>query len=303
MDVTCIGDVNVDILTSNIKTYPKKDTQLLIEDLTMTTGGCAANTSKALAVLGAKTRLIAKAGNDVFGDCVRKDLAKVRNLDLHLSKGKRTGVTLAVTFEDKMRSFLTYTGGNGEFSIKDVDLGAIKGKCLHTTSFFLLGLRGNTNRILDYAHEKGMITTFDPGFDPRGWKKKDVAQIRKTLRDVDIFFPNLSEAEAITGKKGKDKIVDALLSMGVGIVALKMGCKGSYVCTKQERTFVPPFKIKNVVDTTGAGDVYAAGFIYAYLKAWDLQECARFASAAAALKTRGFGSSKYPRYKEVEAML
>ena len=98
MDVTCIGDVNVDVLTSNLTCLPPRDSQILLDDLRLSTGGCAANTSKALATLGAKTRLIAKVGNDIYGDFVRKDLGKVGNLDFAYAKGKRTGVTIALTF-------------------------------------------------------------------------------------------------------------------------------------------------------------------------------------------------------------
>jgi len=302
MDVTCIGDVNVDVLTSNLLSLPPKDSQILLDDVRLSTGGCATNTAKALATLGAKTRLIAKVGNDTYGDFVRKDLGKVGNLNLAFAKGNRTGVTIALTFKDKTRSFLTYPGGNGEFSINDIDYDLIEGKCLHVASFFLQGMREKTKKILDYAHEKGMITTFDAGFDPRGWRRQDVTLVRKVLKDVNIFFPNLVEGQKITGEKKKDDVVDALLSLGVGIVALKLGSKGCYVCTEKERIFIPAYKVK-VVDTTGAGDVFAAGFLFAYLKAWDLKRCARFASATAALKTQNYGSEKYPKYGEVMRIL
>jgi ribokinase len=302
MDVTCVGDVNVDVLTSNLLRLPQRDSQVLLDDLQLTTGGCAANTAKALAILGAKTRLIGKIGDDIYGDFVRKDFGGIHNLKFALAKGSRTGATIALTFKDKTRSFLTYPGGNCEFTIKDLDYDLIEGKCLHVASFFLQGMREKTKRILDYAHQEGMITSFDAGFDPRGWRKQDLTLVRRILKDVDIFFPNLGEGQAITGKKNKDKVVDELLSLGVGIIALKLGSKGCYVCTEKKRTFVPAYKVK-ALDTTGAGDVFAAGFIYAYLKAWDMGKCARFASAAAALKTRGYGSWKYPKYSEVMRIL
>lgn len=302
MDVTCIGDVNVDVLTSKIDSMPEHDAQMLLSDLRLSTGGCAANTAKALAVLGAKTRLIAKAGKDLYGDYISGDLGGIKNLDLRLARGEKTGVTLAINFTDSTRSFLTYTGGNSEFSIKDIKLNLVEGRCVHIASFFLQGLREKTKKIVDYAHDKGLIVSFDTGFDPRGWSVKDVSLIRKILKDVDIFFPNLREAEAVTGEKNKDRIVDELLSLGVGIVALKRGSKGAYICTKKQRITIPPYKVK-VVDTTGAGDVFGAAFIYSYLQAWDLRECGRFAAAAAALKTKSYGSEKYPGYNEVAKML
>ena len=297
MDLTCIGDVNVDVITSKIDCFPKKDAQTIISDVRMTPGGCSANLAKAAALLGLKTRLIGKIGRDFFGEYVREDFRRIKNLDARLMPGSKTGVTVAVTFQDQTRSFLTYPGANGELSIKDIDLDLIRGKYLHMAGFFLQGLRKDTKKILTFAREKGMVTCFDTGFDPRGWSMRDVSLVRKTLSDVDIFFPNLAEARMITGAKEVDEVCDMLLDMGVGIVALKMGKRGSRICSATRRIFVAPYVVP-VVDTTGAGDVYGAAFICGHLRKWDLEKIGRFANAAAALKTRGFGSEQYPAFSE-----
>jgi sugar/nucleoside kinase (ribokinase family) len=301
-DITSIGDVNVDILTSNITDYPPKDSQMIIDDLHMTTGGCAANYAKASAILGSKTRLIARIGDDLFGNLVRKSLGAVEDLDLCLISGGRTAVTLAITFKDKTRSFLTFPGANGELSVEDIDLDLIEGKYLHIASFFLQGLRADTKKILDYAHKKGMTASFDTGLDPMGWSKADVSLVRKTLKDVDIFFPNHAEAQAITKAKNQKDIIDELLSLGPAIVALKLGSKGAWIASEKEKIFIPSFRVK-AVDTTGAGDVFAAGFIHAHSCGWDLKKCGTFASATAALKTQGYGAERYPTYREVSAFL
>lgn len=300
--ITSIGDVNIDILTSNIIDYPPKDAQIIIDDLRMSTGGCAANYAKASAILGSKTRLIARIGDDLFGGVVRKSLSAVDNLDICLIPGKRTSVTLAITFKDKSRSFLTFPGANSELSVKDIDFDLIEGRYLHVASFFLQGLRADTKKILDYAHKKGMTASFDTGFDPLGWSKADVALVRKTLKDVDIFFPNLAEAQAITKAKNQKDIIDELLSLGPSIVALKLGSKGAWIASDPETIFIPAFRV-NAIDTTGAGDVFAAGFIQAHSRGWDLKKCGMFASAAAALKTQGYGAERYPTYQEVSAFL
>lgn len=300
--ITSIGDINVDILTSNITDYPPKDAQIILEDLHLTSGGCAANFAKASAVLGRKTRLIARIGDDLFGNLIRKSLGTVGDLDLCLISGGRTAVTLAITFKDKTRSFLTFPGANTEFSVKDIDFDLIEGRYVHIASFFLQGLRADTKKILDYAHRKGMTASFDTGFDPLGWSKADIALVRKTLKDVDIFFPNLAEAQAITKAKKVEEVIEELLSLGPSIVALKMGSKGAWVASKDEKIFIPAFRVK-VIDTTGAGDVFAAGFIHAHSRGWDLKKCGMFASAAAALKTQGYGAKKYPTYQEVSAFL
>lgn len=300
-DITSIGDVNIDLITSNIADYPPKDAQIIIDDLHLTSGGCAANYAKASAVLGNKTRLIAKIGDDLFGSLVRKSL-RIPNLELCLACGGRTAVTLAITFEDMSRSFLTFPGANSGFSAKDLDYELIEGRYVHIASFFLQGLRGDTKKILDYAHKKGMTASFDTGYDPLGWSKADVSLVRRTLKDVDIFFPNLTEAQAVTKAKNQKDMIDELLSLGPSIVALKMGSKGAWVASEKEKTFIPAFRV-NAVDTTGAGDVFAAGFIYGHSLGWDLKKCGLFASAAAALKTRGYGAEGYPGNREVDAFL
>ncbi|MFZ2454903.1 MAG: carbohydrate kinase family protein [Candidatus Altiarchaeia archaeon] len=301
-DITSIGDVNIDILTSNIADYPPKDTQIILEDLHLTSGGCAANYAKASAVLGSKTRLIARIGDDLFGNLVRKSLGAIDDLDLCLISGGRTAVTLAITFKDKTRSFLTFPGANSELSVKDIDYDLIEGRYLHVASFFLQGLRADTKKLLDHAHKKGMTASFDTGFDPLGWSRADVALVRKTLKDVDIFFPNLAEAQAVTKAKNQKDIIDELLSLGPSIVALKLGSKGAWIASEKEKTFIPAFRVK-AIDTTGAGDVFAAGFIRAHSLGWDLKKCGLFASAAAALKTQGYGAERYPTNQEVNAFL
>jgi ribokinase len=300
--ITSIGDINVDIITSNITDYPPKDAQIIIEDLHLTSGGCSANFAKASAVLGRKTRLIGKIGDDLFGNLVRKSLGSVDNLDLCIIPGGRTSVTLAITFKDKSRSFLTFPGANSDFSVKDIDYSLIEGKYVHIASFFLQGLREDTKKILDYAHKKGMIASFDTGFDPLGWSKADASLVRRTLKDVDIFFPNLAEAQAITKSKNQKDIIDELLSLGPSIVALKLGSKGAWIATEKEKIFIPAFRVK-AIDTTGAGDVFAAGYIHAHSRGWDQKKCGMFASAAAALKTQGYGAERYPTYQEVSAFL
>ncbi len=293
MDVTSVGDVNVDILSSAIKDYPARDGQELVDGIYMSTGGCSANFSKAAALLGLDVRFIGRLGCDFFGEYVRKDLSEIPNLDLRILDGERTGATIAIAFKDFTRSFLTYPGANSGLRMKDVDYDLISGRYLHVASFFLQGLRKETKKLLDYAHGKGMRVSFDTGFDPSGWKKADVSLVRKTLTAVDIFFPNQSEARAITGLKDKDDVCDALLDMGPGIVGLKMGKNGSYICTRDCRVRFPAYKVK-VVDTTGAGDVFDAAFVYGHSKGWDLKEIGRFAGSAAAISTTGYGSLGYP---------
>ena len=299
MDVTSIGDINLDAITSKLKELPEKDSQMVVSDLSLSSGGCAANFAKAISRLGLETRFIGKVADDIIGEFLRNSMEGV---ELVLSKGSKTGITFAMVFEDDTRSFVTYPGSNGEFKIDDINLDLIEGKYLHVGSFFLQGLREDTKKVLDHAHEKGMLASFDTGWDPAGWGKDDVKLVREILKGVDIFFPNLKEGEAITGAKGRERVCEELLSLGPQIIALKLGSEGSYIATEKERISIPPVKV-DVVDTTGAGDVFGASFVYGHSKGWDLGGCGRFANASAALSTRGYGSSSYPAPSEVDDIL
>ncbi|MEM2918373.1 MAG: carbohydrate kinase family protein [Candidatus Altiarchaeota archaeon] len=296
---TAIGDINVDIITSKLRDFPERDAQLLIKNITLTSGGCAANFAKALSILGLKTRLIGKVGNDIFSKFVLNSLTKV---DLKISRDEKTASTIAMPFYDNTRAFLTYTGANSKFSIENINFKDIQGYYLHIASFFLQGLRKNTFKILNYAHSKGMITTFDTGWDPKGWSEKDIKLLRKILSRVDIFFPNFREGQKIANENTKEMICNKLLSFGPKIIALKLGKKGSYIATKNERIFIPVFKVRPV-DTTGAGDVFDAAFVFGHFKKWSLEKIGNFANAAAALSTLGYGSEKYPTFKEVNKFL
>ena len=95
-----------------------------------------------------------------------------------------------------------------------------------------------------------------------------------------------------------DEICEQLLHLGPRIIALKMGPAGSYIYTRNGGVSIPPASIC-VTDTTGAGDVFDAGFVFGHLKGWDLEKTGRFANAAAAISTTGFGIKRYPSHGAV----
>ena len=302
MDVISIGDINVDLITSRISHMPKRDSQIAIDNISMDGGGCAANFAAETSLLGLKTRFIGKIGEDIFANFLMQNFGDV---DARVSKGTKTGVTIAITFKDGSRSFITYPGSNGELTIKDIDLNLIEGKYLHLTSLFLHGLGGDSIKILDYAHSKGMTTSLDTGGCPTGWDINTRKIVKKVLRGIDIFFPNLDEARGITQidhEEDEEEICDALLNLGPEFIGLKMGSEGSYIATHQRKIFVPAFRVK-VVDSTGAGDVWDAAFISGHFKGWDIEKTGRFANAAGALSATGVGRDNYPTEEDINRLL
>ena len=117
-----------------------------------------------------------------------------------------------------------------------------------------------------------------------------------------IFFPNYAEAAAITGKKDLEEIAGTLLDCGVRNVIIKIGKRGCFIKNQEETFIVPAFADTQCLDTTGAGDNFASGFICGLLEGKGLRECAAFANCTASLSVESVGATTGVRDREqVEA--
>lgn len=304
VEVTVIGDINVDLLTSPIKSYPKKDKQIAIDFIQLNPGGSSFNLALACSRLGIKTQFIGKVGNDLFGNYLLK-VAKENKIisRIKISKNEKTGITFAIAFKDKSRSFISYKGTNNTFSVNDFLFDEIKGKVLAISGFNLLNsLRKDVWRIIDYGKKIGAITSLDPNWDPDGWTEERIKDIYEILKKIDWFFPDLEEGEALTYTKNDILMVKKMINLGTKNVFLKEGDKGCLFGKKEYIKLIPSFKV-NSINTTGAGDVFHAGFIKAFLLGYSIEDCVIFANAAGALSTTKVGIDRYPTEKEVKEFL
>lgn len=303
MWVLAIGDINVDIIART--KLPPKGKQVVPRDFEFHGGGCAANFAFACAKLGAKSKIVGKVGADHFGDFVIEELKKgpVDVRDVDVTEG-RTGITFAMA-EEGERSFVTFRGENATFSERDIPFTRLDYDIVHIPSFFLLeGMRPSFSRLATRARNQGAFTSIDTGWDPFG-KWAETEFLIDSIKSFDAFLPNIEEARAILkAPVAKEKtLVERFLRIGPKVVVIKRGAKGSIVGEKNERVRrVPPFRIK-AVDTTGAGDVFGAAFLLAYLSTKDVEVAGRFASAAAAISVAGAGWSSYPTLDQVNDFL
>jgi sugar/nucleoside kinase (ribokinase family) len=106
---------------------------------------------------------------------------------------------------------------------------------------------------------------------------------------VDYFMPSLEESMEVAGTRTPEDTAKYFLDCGAGACIFKWGAKGSLLAAKGSLTRIPAFKV-NVVDTTGCGDSYCAGFIAGLAKGWDVEKACRFATAVSALVATGLGS-------------
>ncbi len=300
MKIAAVGDANVDLIVP-VTEMPNRGEQVLIDDFQIHGGGCAANFALACAKLGAKSKLFARVGNDVFGNHVLQILKRCGVDVRDVVQDGCTGVTVALV-QGMDRSFISHPGGNANFSVNDINVSRIKGDLVHLTSFFILkGLQPDYLGLMDSIASR---ISFDTGFDPDGFKSEKMQYLRSVIKRADVFFPNIEEAKRIMGIKGpltgaeQHDLVKKYLTLGVGTIAIKKGENGCLASNGKEVKEMPAFKV-NVKDTTGAGDVFNAGFTVSYLENKSLEECCRFASAAAAMSVTGSGWESYPTKRDV----
>jgi sugar/nucleoside kinase (ribokinase family) len=142
--------------------------------------------------------------------------------------------------------------------------------------------------VLRSAKEKGCIVCADMTKRKNNETEKDISG---ALRYIDILFANRDEAELLTGEKTPEAAARKCLEAGAGCVVVKKGADGCCICTGDGTIDVPAYRVERCLDTTGAGDTFAAGFIYAHSRGMALRECGMFANAAASLCVEHVGAS------------
>jgi sugar/nucleoside kinase (ribokinase family) len=301
-DVTVIGDVNVDLLSSSIPSYPREDKQILLSAINLQTGGGAANFAFAISKLGLKTRFIGMVGKDIFGDYLIRE-AKEFSIDSKIRQTRRgrTGITFGIHFLDGSRNLLTYKGANEAFSCKNFRMNEIEGKAIHIGGYNLLDkLRKDAYRIIKFAKNEKMFVSIDP--DIKSGLRFSVEEFKRILKLVDVLFIDHDEGVILSGKKDKIQIVKELNKVGCKIVVLKYGKHGCVVCNRNKIFEIEGIKEKPI-NPTGTGDIFNAAFIFQFLRTRDVKKAAIFANASGALAITRVYEKRFPTVKEIEEFI
>lgn len=265
-----------------------------VERMAMTVGGDAINEATILTRLGHTVRLVSAVGQDPAGSFVLEHCRKnkIDSSFLAVSGTLTTSINVPLISPDGERSVITNRSGSlWQLCLDDLDLSCLEeGSVLSFASIF------NNPRldqpamleIFRRAKERGMTICADM-VSPRFAEKVD--DIRQALAYVDYFFPNYDEACELTGLTELDEIADSFLACGVKNVIIKIGRRGAYVKNAQECFIVPIYPKANCVDTTGAGDNFASGFITALLEGRSLRQCAEFANVTASIAIEAVGAT------------
>ncbi len=299
IQVYCSGNLVADVQAKTLTQFPGLDEVAIVDEIELVLGGNASNAAVCLARVGVPTAVIGRIGDDFFGQFVRGALADA-GVDTALmlaAKGAKTAATVAAIDPQGRRRCAHVPAATAQFTGQDFNWDALAQNrvavpanlpvFLHFGSFFLLpGFDGPaTAQVLAKARRVGLQTSLDVCWDPNGRWAADLAPC---LEFCDITFPNLTEAQHITNRRDPDEMAQWFLDQGVGIAVVKLGDAGCLVKTAHERVRVPGYPVQ-VVDATGAGDAFAAGFLAARVWGWDLERTARFACALAGISVTGFG--------------
>jgi sugar/nucleoside kinase (ribokinase family) len=291
--VVCLGILVADLVGRPLRAVPEPGRLVLVDEMGLYTGGCATNAGTALARLGIPVELMGKIGQDSLGDFVLQAMNErgIGTRGVKRDPQVGTSATMVMVEPSGERRFVHYIGANARYTLEDVDQEMLAGaSILHVAgSLVLPGIDGRpTAELLRQARQLGVITFLDTVWDDTGrWMRL----LEPCLPEIDYFIPSLPEAQAMTGLDDPFQVARALLEYGVGTVGLKMGDEGCLVLNREgEEIRLPAFEVE-VVDATGAGDAYAAGFIAGVWYGWPLEKTVRLANAVGALCVTGLGAN------------
>jgi sugar/nucleoside kinase (ribokinase family) len=242
-----------------------------------------------LAKLGVKVAFLGKAGADPWGRFCIECLAE-RGIDVKwatCAPWLKTGVTVAIT-SPQDRALVSFLGSIASLGAADIpDTALAEVDHLHISSYFLQErLRPEARALFARARRFGLTTSLDPGFDPTETWASD---LRDTLLEVDVFFPNEMELRGLTGEADVEAALRAL-DNGLTRVVAKLGREGVATLEGGALLRAPAFPIQ-ALDTTGAGDSFNAGFLQAWLSGAPTADALRLGAACGALSTRGLGGT------------
>lgn len=284
LDVACVGILCADVMARTIDRLPERGKLLLLDELSMHAGGCAANTSIGLSRLGARAAIVGRVGADGFGGFLSSALARegvdVRGLKAGNSPSSASVVAIG---SDAERSILHCLGANGLFRYEDIDRTVIQSAgIVFVAGTFLMPSfdGGGTAALLRDAKAAGALCCLDTAWDATGqWMKK----LEGCLKYLDWFMPSYEEAVELSGEREPARIAAAFAAGGAANVVVKLGAEGCYVKPAAEEGFtVPAYGNIRVVDTSGAGDAFCAGFLMGLARGWAPRACAGLANAVGA---------------------
>lgn len=295
LDAICVGAAIVDIPLQPVNRDMFEIESFPLQQISMTIGGDAINEATIMSRLGHKIGLMSMVGKDAVGNFIIEHCEKngIDYSGIRVREGIDTSINVGLVTADGERTFVTNRNGSlWKMTIDDVDLSRLKeARLLSLASIFnnpLLDCPALV-KIFKEAKAQDMIICADMIKARLGETLDD---IKEALGYVDYFFPNYDEACLMTEETELEKIADRFLDCGIQHVVIKTGKKGCYIKSQDGSVLeVPAMKGITAIDTIGAGDNFASGFITAILEGKSLKECAEFANVTASISVQSIGAT------------
>ena len=288
--ILCAGNLVFDILVRPVDT-PQYGTTIWVETIEQYLGGNASNTSYALALLGVPVTVLGAVGRDEFGEHVLVRLAAA-GVDLSAVERKEapTASSVVLVASGGERCLLHCPGASRDAFTEPIDFAAGfatgAGHFHLANPFAVAGMRRGAPETLRRAKAAGLTTSIDTGWDP---KAEWLAVLGPCLKHTDLLLVNEEEARLLSGREEPRTAAAFLQNHGVTDVMVKLGERGCWLFTGEGEIRSPGFEVE-AIDTTGAGDCFAAGLLAALHHGADPIQAARFANAVGALSSSNLGS-------------
>jgi sugar/nucleoside kinase (ribokinase family) len=240
-------------------------------------GGSACNTVVGVGKLGGSARFVGKYGKDDLGDLFENDLKKNNVEPVLFNSDLPTGRVLSIITPDAQRSMFTYLGASAEIQPGDITLECFSGAAIVHIEGYLLFNRDLIFAALKKAKDSGALISLDLASYTVVEESKEL--LEKIVFDyVDILIANEDEARVFTGYTDEMKAIESL-SENVDTAVLKVGKRGSYIHNSGKASRIKAIGTGQAVDTTGAGDLWASGFLFGLVNGYPVEKCGELGSA------------------------
>jgi ribokinase len=293
MEAVVFGNVTLDVICKPVDDVPRHDS-LAFDEVVVAPGGCGSNVALGLCALGVSTALVGRTGGDDAAYLINRYWRKA-GLDtryIRRIKGLPTGTSVGLIDRDCQPRFVHTSGANKKLNPEALQIEKFVrngARSLHIGGFFVLPglMQGNLDVKLRQAHEHGVFTSLDV---VRSIRMADTALLWACMPHLDVFLCNLTEAGRLSGESDPLQAAQALRSKGAGAVIVKLGEQGCLLAGADGMEKVAAAQPAQVVDTTGAGDAFAAGLIAALLRGNKMLDACQEANRAGARAVENLGA-------------
>lgn len=290
-DLIVFGGICCDVIMSGIEKFPNPGEEIWAKDMKMTVGG-SFNVAAAAARLNLKTGVPAVFGTDILSEFIkRKAVEEEIDTSLFLNTEENYEQLSVVLNFGKERSFVSYAADDKNWELEQ-HMEEIVDQVPMEVAVFGMSRQENIRNMMERLRRKGTKVVLDCSWDEDTLQSEE---LRKQIGQCDYFLPNLAEARQITGVQDPDKAVRILAGYAPK-VAIKMGGDGVIYAGNHQVLRYPAIHLGDVVDTTGAGDNFVAGFCYGLVHRTPVEQCIQFGQLCggkSVVAVGGFTASLY----------